>query len=178
MMGALPRGACGVRILGTGSAVPDRRLTNDDFARMMDTSDEWITQRTGIKERRVLDLRTEGCSTLAQRALERAIDAAGINAEELDLVIVATVTMAASPVVEMVPGGVPVTLLSGPVVWMVTLFGSSSHRPALPRGLPASTEMPSTFNSWPEVSTRPPSPPSVPPRAEISPRAEVTPPLR
>ena len=60
MMGALPRGACGVRILGTGSAVPDRRLTNDDFARMMDTSDEWITQRTGIKERRVLDLRTEG----------------------------------------------------------------------------------------------------------------------
>ena len=93
MMGALPRGACGVRILGTGSAVPDRRLTNDDFARMMDTSDEWITQRTGIKERRVLDLRTEGCSTLAQRALERAIDAAGINAEELDLVIVATVTM-------------------------------------------------------------------------------------
>jgi len=92
-MGALPRGACGVRILGTGSAVPDRRLTNDDFARMMDTSDEWITQRTGIKERRVLDLRTEGCSTLAQRALERAIDAAGIKAEELDLVIVATVTM-------------------------------------------------------------------------------------
>ena len=93
MMGALPRGACGVRILGTGSAVPDRRLTNGDFARMMDTSDEWITQRTGIKERRVLDLRTEGCSTLAQRALERAIDAAGIKAEELDLVIVATVTM-------------------------------------------------------------------------------------
>ena len=68
MMGPLPSGACGVRILGTGSAVPDRRLTNDDFARMMDTSDEWITQRTGIKERRVLDLRTEGCSTLAQRA--------------------------------------------------------------------------------------------------------------
>jgi 3-oxoacyl-[acyl-carrier-protein] synthase-3 len=93
MMGALPSGACGVRILGTGSAVPDRRLTNDDFARMMDTSDEWITQRTGIKERRVLDLRTEGCSTLAQRALERAIDAAGIKAEDLDLVIVATVTM-------------------------------------------------------------------------------------
>jgi 3-oxoacyl-[acyl-carrier-protein] synthase-3 len=93
MMGPLPSGACGVRILGTGSAVPDRRLTNGDFARMMDTSDEWITQRTGIKERRVLDLRTEGCSTLAQRALERAIDAAGIKAEDLDLVIVATVTM-------------------------------------------------------------------------------------
>ena len=93
MMGPLPSGACGVRILGTGSAVPDRRLTNDDFARMMDTSDEWITQRTGIKERRVLDLRTEGCSTLAQRALERAIEAAGIKATDLDMVIVATVTM-------------------------------------------------------------------------------------
>lgn len=93
MTNALPSGVRGVRILGTGSAVPDRRLTNDDFARMMDTSDEWITQRTGIKERRVLDLRTEGCSTLAQRALERAIAAAGIKAEDLDMVIVATVTM-------------------------------------------------------------------------------------
>jgi 3-oxoacyl-[acyl-carrier-protein] synthase-3 len=93
MMGSLPSGACGVRILGTGSAVPDRRLTNDDFARMMDTTDEWITQRTGIKERRVLDLRTEGCSTLAQRALERALENSGVKAEELDLVIVATVTM-------------------------------------------------------------------------------------
>ncbi len=92
-MGALPSGACGVRLLGTGSAVPERRLTNADFARMMDTSDEWIKQRTGISERRVLDLRTEGCSTLAQRALERALVGAGIKATELDFVIVATVTM-------------------------------------------------------------------------------------
>ena len=93
MMGQLPSGACGVRILGTGSAVPERRLTNAYFARMMETSDEWITQRTGIRERRVLDLRTEGCSTLSRLALERAIQGAGIKAEELDLVIVATVTM-------------------------------------------------------------------------------------
>jgi len=93
MTNALSSGLCGTRILGTGSCVPDRRLTNDDFARMLDTSDEWITQRTGIKERRVLDLRTEGCSTLAQRALERALENAGIAATELDLVIVATVTM-------------------------------------------------------------------------------------
>ena len=90
---ALPAGFCGVRILGTGSMVPERRLTNDDFSRMLDTSDEWITQRTGIKERRVLDLRTQGWSTLAQAALERAIENAGIKAEDLDLVIVATVTM-------------------------------------------------------------------------------------
>jgi 3-oxoacyl-[acyl-carrier-protein] synthase-3 len=93
MKQAIPAGACGVRILGTGSMVPDRRLTNDDFSRMLDTSDEWITQRTGIKERRVLDLRTQGCSTLAQTALERAIENAGIKPEDLDLVIVATVTM-------------------------------------------------------------------------------------
>ncbi len=92
-MGTLPSGACGVRILGTGSAVPERRLTNADFARMMDTSDEWIKQRTGISERRVLDLRTEGCSTLAQRALERALESSGVKATELDFVIVATVTM-------------------------------------------------------------------------------------
>ncbi|MFM7133500.1 MAG: beta-ketoacyl-ACP synthase III [Planctomycetota bacterium] len=92
-MRPLPSGCCGVRILGTGSAVPDNRLTNADFERMLDTSDEWIRQRTGISERRVLDLRTEGCSTLAQRALERAIEASGVKATDLDMVIVATVTM-------------------------------------------------------------------------------------
>ncbi|MCE2881884.1 MAG: ketoacyl-ACP synthase III [Planctomycetaceae bacterium] len=83
----------GVRILGTGSFVPDRRLTNADFERMLDTSDEWIVQRTGIRERRVLDLRTEGCSTIAQRALERALESSGLKPTDLDLVVVATVTM-------------------------------------------------------------------------------------
>ncbi|MFZ9880179.1 MAG: beta-ketoacyl-ACP synthase III [Phycisphaerales bacterium] len=83
----------GVRILGTGSFVPERRLTTADFERMLDTSDEWIVQRTGIRERRVLDLRTEGCSTIAQRALERALESSGLKPTDLDLVIVATVTM-------------------------------------------------------------------------------------
>ena len=83
--------------------------------------------------------------------------------------IVATVTMAASPVVEMVPGGVPVTLLSGPVVWMVTLFGSSSHRPPVPWGALASAARVTSSMRLPEVSMRPPSPPQAPPRALILP---------
>ena len=92
MRNDLPSGARGVRIIGTGSAVPEGRLTNADFARMMDTTDEWIKQRTGISERRILDLRTQGCSTLARLSLERALEASGVKAEELDLIIVGTVT--------------------------------------------------------------------------------------
>ena len=56
----------GVRIAGTGSAVPDGILTNDDLARMVDTSDEWIQQRTGIKERRICDKPREGTLTLSR----------------------------------------------------------------------------------------------------------------
>ena len=83
--------------------------------------------------------------------------------------IVATVTMAASPVVEMVPGGVPVTLVSDPMAWMVTLLGSSSHRPPLPTGALASAARVTSSMRLPEVSIRPPSPPQSPPRAEIMP---------
>ncbi len=83
---------CGVRILGTGSSVPERRLTNADFEKMLDTSDEWITQRTGIRERRVLDLDKASGLTLARAALQNALDAAQVPAKELDLVICATVT--------------------------------------------------------------------------------------
>ena len=83
---------CGVRILGTGSAAPEGRLTNADFEKMLDTSDEWIVQRTGIRERRVLDLDKGNGLTLAHEALQNAIDAAGIQGSEIDLVICATVT--------------------------------------------------------------------------------------
>jgi 3-oxoacyl-[acyl-carrier-protein] synthase III len=82
----------GVRIAGTGSAVPERVLTNADFERMVDTSDEWIVQRTGIRERRICDPATEGIYTLARDALRRALDDAGMAANELDLVINASVT--------------------------------------------------------------------------------------
>lgn len=90
---AAPRGAAGVRIAGTGSYLPERRLTNADLVGMMDTSDEWIVQRTGIHERRMIDpARGEGTTFNATRALERALADAGLPARELELVIVATVT--------------------------------------------------------------------------------------
>ncbi|AJE03288.1 beta-ketoacyl-ACP synthase III [Geobacter pickeringii] len=79
------------RIVGTGSAVPDKVLTNFDLEKMVDTSDEWITTRTGIKERRIA-VEGEYTSTFATRAAERALEMAGIAAHEIDLLIVATVT--------------------------------------------------------------------------------------
>ena len=65
--------------------------TNADFERMVDTSDEWIVERTGIRERRVAPAGT-GCSVLASRAAQDALDRRGISADEVDLIIVATVT--------------------------------------------------------------------------------------
>jgi 3-oxoacyl-[acyl-carrier-protein] synthase-3 len=77
--------------MGTGSCLPDKILTNDDLAKIVDTSDEWIRTRTGIGERRIA---AEGQTTsdLAACAAERALEAAGVKADELDLIIVATVT--------------------------------------------------------------------------------------
>ncbi|GAB7027311.1 beta-ketoacyl-ACP synthase III [Geotalea toluenoxydans] len=79
------------RITGTGSALPDKVLTNSDLEKMVDTSDEWITTRTGIKERRIA-AEGEYTSTFATRAAEKALEMAGVKAEELDLIIVGTVT--------------------------------------------------------------------------------------
>ena len=79
------------RIRGTGSAVPDKVLTNSDMEKIVDTSDEWIITRTGIKERRVA-VEGEYTSTFATAAAERALQMAGIGAEEIDLIVVATVT--------------------------------------------------------------------------------------
>ncbi|MGN0373379.1 MAG: beta-ketoacyl-ACP synthase III [Enterocloster sp.] len=76
------------RIIGTGSYAPEQIVTNDDLAKIMDTSDEWIRSRTGIGERRI----TMGDSTsdMAARAAERAIEQAGISPEEIDMILVAT----------------------------------------------------------------------------------------
>jgi len=79
------------RILGTGSCLPPRVLTNHDLEGMVDTSDEWITQRTGIKERRLAEPGTP-TSALACEAAKAALDSAGVAAEDLDLIIVATIT--------------------------------------------------------------------------------------
>jgi len=78
------------RIIGTGSCVPGRVLTNDDLTAMVDTSDEWIISRTGIKERRIAD--GETTQDLAIMAAKKAIRAAHITPKEIDLIVVGTVT--------------------------------------------------------------------------------------
>jgi 3-oxoacyl-[acyl-carrier-protein] synthase-3 len=80
-----------VHIIGTGSYTPERILTNRDLEQIVDTSDEWITSRTGIRERRISDPKTPS-SGLATEAARRALDAAGIRAAELDQIIIGTVT--------------------------------------------------------------------------------------
>ena len=79
------------RITATGSYVPVRKLTNLDLEKMVDTSDEWITARTGIKERRIAS-KNQACSDLAAKAAENALEQRGMKPGELDLIIVATVT--------------------------------------------------------------------------------------
>jgi len=91
-----PRAAHGFRgrtcsILSVGAYVPEKVLRNTDLERMVETSDEWITSRTGIKERRIA-AEGEYTSDLATRAAQLAIERAGISAEEIDLIIVATIT--------------------------------------------------------------------------------------
>jgi 3-oxoacyl-[acyl-carrier-protein] synthase III len=80
-----------VSITGLGCHVPERVVTNEELAQLVDTSDEWITTRTGIKERRFA-ADDEALSDICVPAIERALAAAGVEASEIDLLIVATVT--------------------------------------------------------------------------------------
>ncbi len=84
-------GTVRVGLRGTGSYVPERVLTNADFEKMVDTSDEWIVTRTGIKERRIA-APGENPSDMATKAGERALADARITAQDVDLLIVATVS--------------------------------------------------------------------------------------
>jgi 3-oxoacyl-[acyl-carrier-protein] synthase III len=79
------------RIRGTGSAVPEKVLTNSDLEKLVDTSDEWITSRTGIKERRIAS-DDEFTSTFATKAAQRALEMANVSPEEIDMIVVGTVT--------------------------------------------------------------------------------------
>jgi len=81
----------GAIITGTGSALPEKRLTNADLEKYVETSDEWIVQRTGMRERRIVSP-GETTATLATLAGQRAIGNAGISAQDIDLIIVATLT--------------------------------------------------------------------------------------
>jgi 3-oxoacyl-[acyl-carrier-protein] synthase-3 len=80
-----------VSIVGTGSYTPEKRLTNADLMRMVDTSDEWITTRTGIKERRIA-AKDEMTSEMATKAALNALDQAKVKPEDVDLILVATAT--------------------------------------------------------------------------------------
>ena len=83
--------ACGQRValIGIGSHVPDRVMSNDEIATMVETSDEWIAQRTGIRERRIA-ADSDSSATLGAEAARRALLSAGIDASELDLIVTAT----------------------------------------------------------------------------------------
>jgi len=77
------------QIVGIGAYAPKRILTNQDLEKMVDTSDEWIVQRTGIRERRIVD-ETEAASDLGFRAAQQAMERAGVEPEEIDLIVVGT----------------------------------------------------------------------------------------
>ena len=80
-----------VSIIGTGSYVPEKVLTNDDLSRIVDTSDEWITTRTGIKERRIA-AKDEQTSDMATKAARKAMEQAKISPKDINLILVATAT--------------------------------------------------------------------------------------
>ena len=83
------RTAFPVKILGTGSYAPSKILTNDDLSRMVDTNDEWITSRTGIKQRHIAAPEMAS-SDLAVHASKAALDSAGVTPEEIDMIVFAT----------------------------------------------------------------------------------------
>ncbi|HWV88537.1 MAG TPA: 3-oxoacyl-ACP synthase, partial [Burkholderiales bacterium] len=79
------------RIAGTGSYLPERVVTNAEFAARLDTNDAWIRERTGIERRHIAE-KSQASSDLALQASKRALQAADIEADQLDLIVVATST--------------------------------------------------------------------------------------
>lgn len=79
-----------IKIIGTGSAIPEKRVTNDDLSLIMDTSDEWIKSRTGIEARHLAV--TETTTSMSTEAAQKALKNAGLNAEDVDIIIAATVS--------------------------------------------------------------------------------------
>jgi len=80
------------RILGVGHYVPERVVSNDELSEMMDTNDEWIVERTGIKTRHWFTPGVDTVTSLSKKATEMALERAGVTAEEIDFIIFATVT--------------------------------------------------------------------------------------
>lgn len=80
------------RIIGLGSYIPAKVVTNDEFAEFLNTSDEWITERTGIKERHFADHHTEKTSQMAVKAALKAVEDAGVDPGDIDLIVTASTT--------------------------------------------------------------------------------------
>ena len=80
------------RIVGVGHYVPEQVVTNQDLEKLMDTNDEWIVERTGINQRRYFDYKKDTCANMAARATEMALERAKISADEIDLIVFATIT--------------------------------------------------------------------------------------
>ena len=83
-----------VMIAGVGYGVPEKVIKNDDLAQLVDTTDEWITSRTGIKERRWIDPKTSDDTTsiMGAKAAEIAIERAGLTKDDIDFIIFATLS--------------------------------------------------------------------------------------
>ncbi|MCK5278913.1 MAG: ketoacyl-ACP synthase III [Cyclobacteriaceae bacterium] len=80
------------RIVGVGHYVPERAVTNQDLEKLMDTSDEWIVERTGIKERRYFNYEKDTCANMATKATKMALERAEVDVNEIDLIVFATIT--------------------------------------------------------------------------------------
>ena len=80
------------KIIGLGSYLPEKILTNDDLSKMMDTSDEWITERTGIKQRHIADPIKDRPSIMVVKAAKQAVEAAGRDPQDIDLIVTASTT--------------------------------------------------------------------------------------
>lgn len=101
------------RITGTGSAFPDKRMTNDDIGKFLDTNDDWIRERTGIRERRVSDIKNpaEHNSSLGLKAALQAMEMAGKKPEDIDQILYATCT--------------PDTLIPSTACWLQQKLGAT-----------------------------------------------------
>ncbi len=81
-----------LKIIGTGSYLPDKIATNDDMAKLVDTNDEWIRTRTGIRQRHLVSSPEENTTSMAVDAAKRALDDSGLKPEEIDIILVASVS--------------------------------------------------------------------------------------